>query len=485
MALLRAAVQRKPIQLSFTTTRGRSKAAGMSSTVNLYAEPIKGEGRTNLVLYPTPGKTLFTTGDGLEVRGQADFADLHTAVMGTELYLIASDGIRTDLGEIEGSGTVRMDYNGAQLVITGSVKVYAFTPATSTLQEIVDPDLRGLPIDVASLDGYSVFIFAGTDTFQWADLRNATSIDALSFATAERNADNNVAIRVRGNDLLFFGKKTIEFYYNSGNPDQAFESRNIKPIDIGCLSRDTVVLADTDYIFLGRDGGAGGQGIYRLGGYQATKISNPTVDNYLENNQALLASASASASQYQGHMFYDITLGDEVTLSFDLATQTWFYKASGNYAASAEPGGVWDAKTFAQNGNNRIVGSRDGNLYKLDGASFTDAGNPIVREVTCSQLRYGGNGAIMHRLWIDFEAGVGLTTGQGSDPKWQALWSDDGGYTWKGPRLATMGKTGERGKLAFWDMCGSFRNRIVKFRTTDPVFATAFSAYADIEPLNA
>lgn len=481
---------RKPVPLGFSLTAGRSKAAGMGGMCNFYAEPVKNEGRTSVALYPTPGTSLFSGGGGTEVRGQLDFADLHFAVIGTRLFQIAADGTRTDRGEVEGAGRVRMDYNGAQLVITGSVKVYAYTVSTSMLSEIVDPDLRGLPSDVASLNGYSIFIFPGTDTFQWSALRDATSLDGLSFATAERNADANVAVRIRGNDVLFFGKKTVEFYYDSGNPDQIFESRNIRPLDIGNLSRDATILCDGDYCLLGRDGGAGGQGVYRLTGYVASKISPPAVDKILEdivagNPSFDFSTCSALPYQFHGHLCYALTLGKAFTVVFDLAGQNWFYQVSGQYPMSADPGGVWDAVSYAQNGNNRIVGASDGNLYKLDGSVYTEAGNAIVREVTCAQLRYGGNGAIMHRLWLDCEMGVGLTSGQGADPKWQASWSDDGGRTWSGPREATMGKKGETTKRAFWTLCGKFRNRIVKFRTTDPVFATAFSAYADIEPLAA
>lgn len=42
----------------------------MQSLVNLYAEPVKNEGRTSLVLYAFPGKTLFSTIGGGSVRGQ-------------------------------------------------------------------------------------------------------------------------------------------------------------------------------------------------------------------------------------------------------------------------------------------------------------------------------------------------------------------------------------------------------------------------------
>jgi hypothetical protein len=101
---------------------GRSKAAGMTSLVNMYGEPVEGEGRTDFVCYGTPARTLFATIGGGIVRGQYTASDVHYAVVGTSLYSVTSGGVTTSLGAIEGALPVDMGYNGAQLDIIAEVK---------------------------------------------------------------------------------------------------------------------------------------------------------------------------------------------------------------------------------------------------------------------------------------------------------------------------------------------------------------------------
>lgn len=475
---------RRRIPLGFHISRGRSTSAGMQSLVNLYAEPIKAEGRAPVVLYPTPCKTLFSTVGSGSVRGQVDIGGIrHYGVIGTTLYGFNLDGTYAAVGTVEGANRVDMDYNGTQLVIVADLKSYVVDITGPSIAELSDPDL-GQATSTASTDGYSLFTLPDTDRFVWADLRNAASIDALSFASADSNGDPNVAVRVAKNDVWLFARESTEFFYSSGNPDQQFESRNIAPLEIGCLARDSIVLVDAAYMWVGRDGHAGGYGVYRAEGYQARNVANPAVSRYLEEYSDL-SDCYALAYQWHGHLFYVLTLPGSVTLAYDVATGEWLYKKSGAYASNSEPLGGWDAVTFATNGSNRIVGASDGNLYKLDGTVWTDNGETVIREVTCSQVRSGGNYAIMHRLEVDMEYGNGLATGQGSNPLIQFLWSDDGGRTWSVPRTATMGMSGKNKVRAFTTMCGRFRNRIVKIRTSEPIPFALFDCYADIEDMAA
>jgi hypothetical protein len=470
-------MSRKRIPLGTLLTRGRSQAAGQSSLVNLYAEPVKGEGRTQLALYPFPGKVSFCT-IGATIRGQLEVGNTHYVVAGETLYSVDSAGTESAIDTVEGTALVDMDYNGTQLVIIADLKAYAYNASTGIFAEIVDPDVGGRVTSTASIDGYSLFTIANTDIFKWSALANAASVDALDFATAATKADYNVAIRVANKAVWIFGKNTTEFWYDSGDPLQAFQAYNAAPIEIGCFSRDSIVLADTGFIWLGRDGRSGGAGIYRASGFQAVKISTPAQDRYLEAYSDL-TKARALSFQFQGHLFYCITLPGAVTLYFDLATSNWGYLRSGLFSMDSEVGGEWDAVTFATNGQNRIVGASDGNLYKLDPDTYTDAGNNIVFEVTFPQISLNGKRGTMPLIEVDMQFGVGNTVEPGLDPQVQlALLKDDG--VWTSPRTASMGKKGERGKRAFWTMNGSFSNCVPKMRCTDPNFVCFLGAWAEV-----
>lgn len=474
--------RREALPLGLTLTKGRATAGGAQALVNLYAEPIEREGRSGMALMPWPGRTLFSTIGGADVRGQIEVGTSHYAVVGETLYTINSSGTATSVGTIEGTLPVDMDANGADLVIVAELKSYRVLLSSGVLSEITSDSDLSTPTSVTSINGYSVTTRADSDVFQWSSLRDASAWDALDFATAESNPDTLVAVRSVNKELILLGRKSIEFWYNSGNPTQAFEPRSVAPLRLGCLSRDSAILADGSLFFVGRDGDGGGIGVYRLNGYQPEKVSTPPIDKWLQDNKGVVASSRAFSFQLMGHAFLVLTLPDTVTLVLDLSTKMWLpYVRTSTYAMNAEPGGVWDAVTFATNGQNLIVGGSDGNLYKLNEDVYTESGTPMVREVILPQIYKGGYNFTIHRIEVDFEAGVGLTSGQGSSPIMYFNQSRDGGRTWTDARETSMGLIGEYTTRAYWLMCGTARQVIPRFRATDPVKTILLGATADIE----
>lgn len=465
-----------PLGLSFG--KGRSNAPGMQSTANMYAEEVKGEDRTRTVLYGTPGIALFATIGGTP-RGQITANEVHYAVMGTRLYSITSAGVTTDLGEIEGTSLVDMSFNGNQLDIVAELKSYSYDVPTLTLSEIADPNFEQAS-GCASLASYSIYAVKGTGRFRYR-LTNSTSFNALDFATAEAESDNLRAIRKVGNELALLGNSSIEWWYPTGSsaPGDAFAKTSTAAASIGCDSRDTALVFDSGLTWVGRDGAAGGRGVYRAEGYTPRKISPPQVDNYLE------AAASptllrAFSYQQRGHLFYVLTNPGEWTLAWDIATGQWNYRKSGSWSMGADPLGAWDAVTFGLNGTKQIVGKSDGNLYELQADTYTESGEGITREVTTPQFHQDGRRVFESRLELDIEAGVGLESGQGSAPYVEECHSDDGGQTWSSPRAASMGAIGQTKYRATWYGNGSYRQRIRKFRCSDPVKVVFLSAWADI-----
>lgn len=457
----------------------------MAGLVNCFAEPVKGEGRTGLAVYPMPGRTPFSTIGGT-FRGTTDFAGYHVAVVNDRLYTIDSSGTETDRGEIEGTERTDLDFNGSQLFIQGQTKSYTYVPGTALLSEIVDSDFLGAS-SACSLDGFTITTVPGSDQFQWFDVRNADSVDGLSFATAESNGDINIAGRVANKDLHLFGEKTVEFFYDSGNPDQQFESKSVPPLEIGCYARDSIILMDTGFNWVGRDGKSGGIGVYRMvGGYQAKKISTPAVDRYLEEYpESLRSTIHAQGFQYEAHQFYCLHLPGTVSLYYDQATDTWGYMKSGTYPITSDPLGGYDAIGFAVNGGKRIVGASDGNLYELSGTTYSENSEAMVREIICSQASFkqSDRGAIVHRIGIDMEMGVSLSTGQGSNATVMAALSKNGGKTWRALGDRSIGLIGEYKNHIFWPRQGAAENLMMRFRMTDPVPFNVFGAFADVEPL--
>lgn len=470
---------RVPIAFGRAFNVGRSKAAGLQSLVNLYGEPVEGEGRTDFVCYGTPGRSLFATIGGGEVRGQISAANVHYVVVGPTLYAVNAMGGVNALGTIEGTLPVDMAFNGGQIDIVAEVKSYFYDVASSALTEHSGGGYEQAS-SCTSLASYSIIAVANSGRFRWR-LINDPTWAALDFATAEAESDNLVAVRAVANDVALLGTTTTEWWGPTGNAGaDAFAKTATAAANIGCVARDTAIVVDSGLTWVGRDGGAGGVSVYRAEGYAPRKISPPEVDNYLEQVSDLSV-LKAFAYQQRGHLFYVLTLPGEWTLAWDISTNLWSYRKSGPWTMGAEPLGGWDAVNFAINAGRQIVGGSDGNLYELVADQYTESETGIVREATSTQVSHDGRRAFMSRLELDIEAGVGLVSGQGSNPLVMAAWSDDGGKTWTNPRTAQMGPAGHNRFRAVWHACGSYRNRIIRFRVSDPVKTVFLGAWADVQ----
>lgn len=458
--------------------KGRSTAAGMQSSVNMYIEFVQGDGKVTAVFYTTPGRVAFSTIGGGTVRGQINTSSVHFAVVGSRIYKVNSDGTSVDLGEIEGTEPVDMSYNGQQIVIVAELKSYSLDVPTLVLSEITDGDFVQAS-STAALASYSLVSRKNTGQFAWSSLIDATTWDPLDFATAEAEPDNIVAIRRRGNEIALLGTNSVEVWGLTGDSSAPFARVSTGAVTIGCVSRDSAVLVDNGLVWVGRDGIAGGISVYRMEGYVPKKISGPNEDLYLE---AVTDPSSLIAFAYQksGHQFYVLTNPGEWTLAWDILTQQWSYRRTGDFTMGAEPTGGWNARTFALNGEKQIVGSDDGNLYYLSHDTLTDAGSTLVREITTPQLYAGGTFRTIDRLELEIESGVGLISGQGSDPVVFMSMSKDKGKTWSTPRASSMGVQGAYSSRVYWTRMGRAKDAMFKFRTTDPVTTVYLSAVADV-----
>jgi len=80
---------------------------------------------------------------------------------------------------------------------------------------------------------------------------------------------------------------------------------------------------------------------------------------------------------------------------------------------------------------------------------------------------------------LDLDRGIGLTTGQGSDPQVMLRWSDDGGHTWSNEHWVSAGKVGEYRKRAIWRRLGQGRDRVFEVTVSDPVAWNLVQAWLD------
>lgn len=418
----------------------RSLPFDAQRTINLYPVADQKGGSEPSALYGTPGLLLFATAGTGPIRGIFTAANNRVfTVSGSVLYEVLSNGSTTNRGSLNtSSGIVTISENGFQLGICDGDKVYIFTYATNVFGIVTDTDLPSCG-GIDFIDGYFVVNQNNSGKFFISALNDGTSWDPLDFATAESSPDKlNRAINFLG-QLGLFGSKSLEIWRDSGASLFPF-TRISGAAPIGSVAPYTILSIDTSIYWVGSNDQ--GQGIvYKANGFSPTRISTSPIEEILQRveDPSLLRSWTY---QDDGHPFYVITGENlETSLVYDLSTDLWHERAYLNSQGDYEQH-LGSCCVFAF--GDHLVGSRrDGKLYRMMQEYFSDDGEALQWKRVYTHIEEELKLKRRSRLQIFFEAGVGLQSGQGSDPVCSLRISQDGAKTWSNFFTNTIGKVGQ------------------------------------------
>lgn len=460
----------------------QSKNVDAQTCVNLYPEvhPLgTGKEREVASLLSTPGLQLRVTLDNAPVRGLITASNgTLFAVGGEKLFSINSSWVATELGSLNTfQGFVSMADNGSYLFITDGTNGYTLNLSTSAFAVVTDGDYYASDL-VTFLDGYFLFNRTGTGQFFFSGLNDIT-FDATDIATVEGSPDDLVGLITLKQYVYMFGTRSVEVFYNTGDADNTFQRVQGARLEVGCASAPHTIqkLLDTIYWLGGDDNGDGI--IYRMNGFQYDRISTPSIEAIIRDiDKTLLSQARAWTYQQGGHGFYCINLpGVKRTWCFDTSTGYW-HERTYKGVNETERHRVDCHAVF--NGKNVVGDYETGAVYTLEPEVYTDNGQEIIRERTAPHVSQGLKRIFHHSLQIDMETGVGLTSGQGSDPQVMLDYSDDGGHSWSNERWASAGKIGQRLARVKFNRLGSSRDRVYRVRISDPVKVALIGAELEV-----
>ena len=280
-----------------------------------------------------------------------------------------------------------------------------------------------------------------------------------------------VAIFVDHREVWVFGTNSTEVWYDAGLLDFPLTRIQGAFNELGCAAPYSIAKMDNQVYWLGKD--ARGQGIvYRAAGYIGQRVSTHAIEWQMQE-YADLTDAVGYTYQQDGHSFY--------VLNFPSADTTWVYDVAT---------GAWHERASLNNGefkrhraNNQmffndttVVGDyQTGKIYAFDLEVYADDGAAQKWLRSWRALPTGANNltrTIQHSMQLDCETGVGLNSGQGSDPQVMLRWSDDGGHTFSNEHWKSMGAIGKYGKRTIWRRLGAtmkIRDRVYEVSGTDPV----------------
>ena len=461
----------------------RSVNAADSRMVNLFAEGIPEGGKEAAFLNRAPGlRLLATVGDG-PIRGLWRMGDYGYVVSGKELYRLNPDWTSLYIGNLSGEGPVSMADNGTQMFIACNGPSFIYNSTTEEFAQIADTDFPGA-VTVGYLDGYFVFNEPNSQKVWVTSLLDGTVIDPLEFASAEGSPDQLVAAIVDHREAWLFGTNSIEVWYDAGSADFPLQRIQGAFNEIGLAAAYSVAKLDNGLFWLGSD--SRGQGIvYRSNGYTGKRISTHAVEWQIQQ-YGDISDAIGYTYQQDGHAFYVLVFpSEDTTWVYDVSTELWHERAGFHEGQFVRHRGNCQ---MAFNGEVVIGDFENSNVYAFDLNVYADNGS-IQRWLRSWRALPTGkndlNRTAQHTLQLDCETGVGLNTGQGSDPKAMLRWSDDGGHTWSNEHWSNMGKIGQYGYRTFWRRLGmtmKIRDRVYEVSGTDPVKITIMGAQLILSP---
>ena len=377
---------------------------------------------------------------------------------------ITANTIITALGTgTGGAGTYTVNFSQTISSITMYGLNWSVLPSTDGAFQ------GGTNVDI--VDNY--FVYNRPDTQQFGASAVLSPISpALSFSSKDGAPDDLVTLIVDHREIYLLGETSSEVWVDQGTSPFPFQRIPGTSTQHGIVSAFSVSRLGNSFAYLSKNNRGTAQ-IVQMNGYVPERISTHAVENSLSGKT--ITDAVAWTYQIEGHEVYVISFPSiQLTWCYDIASKMWhkwlytnnlgqYERCRGNCAA------VFQGYVLVGDYSN-------GKIYHLDKNIYTDDGQNVRRLRRAPHLVADFQREYFDELQIQFQPGVGLSTGIGEDPQAMLRWSNDGGSTWSNEHWTSIGRMGKYTNRAIWRRLGTARDRIFEVSVSDPVKCVIVSA---------
>ena len=441
---------------------GKSRTVSAQRHLNLYAQIDQDADKSQISFYGTPGTTLRTAFGDTPLRGWIAVGSLYYVVHRGTFYEVNNAGTKTSRGTISTTtGRVNMAYNGTLILMATGTNLYTYTIASTAFAVVADADAPQAAKTATWLDGQFAVDQGSGDIFQISP--DGLAWDALDFAAAESNPDGLVRVFADNGEIVLLGENTTEYWGNTGATDFPFQAIKGATQEFGLAARWSMCSFNSGIAALMKPL-MGQVQVMFIQGYVPKPISTQEMDSII-NGYATVSDATAFSYMLGGHPMLQI--------NFPTPEKSWLYDASTGMWSPLEyglAGGRHRGELQLDYLNKTIIADySNGNIYDLDPDTYTDNGTAIAREIISRHLFKGNQRIVIDQLYVDMQVGVGLTSGQGSDPQVMLSVSKNNGATWGTELWQSIGALGAYLQRVVWRRLGVGRDWLFKLRISDPV----------------
>jgi hypothetical protein len=462
----------KPTALFGAGTKSKSAVVTSQRRLNVYFENRPDQDKSKVAIYGTPGLVpSFKIGNtSVPMRGMAGDAKYLYLVFFNQFYellaatgtLIASNPVQVPI--VTHSGNVSIQPSPTQIVIVDGSSAYLWTQTTTTFT-VISPFQATGARTVTFCSGFFVAEQPGTQTFWVSNAFDGSTWNALAFAEASSGEGTIQAVDQLNGVLIIFMSNAMEFWQDVGTSPEPFAPIQSAYNEWGLAAIFSRAHINQGIVFLGVTTNGIAQLCF-LNGFSVQVLSDPDTEAIWQGFTTV-SDAVALTYQVDHHPMYQIT--------FPSANRSWIFDQSTGISSevqtgpSVNPARHWGNFSALAGGFNYISDYATNQIYQMNPAVYTDNGQTTVREIITRHVLSAFNRVRLSLLYLDMETGVGLQTGQGSDPQIMLQVSRDNGRTWSAERWKALGKVGKYLTRVTWRRFGVARDYVFKIRMSDPV----------------
>lgn len=405
-----------PLSFPISSTPGRLSGEGEGRLLNCYVE----KSGDSIYVRRVPGLLQFSTAGVINPRGMIEVdGAINVAYSGAIVRFTSVGGAIVLTGSLPGTDGVTFARNNR--VTAGGPDIIAVRETGGAFNVsaggggVTPLVAANLPSNVNSVTtGNGYFFFSIPDGKIYASDLNSTTVDALSFATAESRPDGLKRVIWHGGVLYALGSDTIEPWLDVGNSPFPLV-RGTSVIPVGLLT--TMAVAgyeagwDHNPYLVSHD-----HTVRELAGYTAIKVSTPAVESFIASST--ISSLEACVFVSRGRSFWALSsnLG---TWVYDVLGQAWHERLSVGLTR-------WRGSRSVKAFDAWFVGDRlSGRLLALNDTEQTEATAALDATIESAALKAFPARMTIPDLFLDFTYSPASTVA--------VFWSVDGGQTWKGP----------------------------------------------------